>query len=106
MSVSARLKVGDTVLVRSGKDRGKTGAILDISRGGKVSTATVAGVNLLTHFVKKTEKSAGGLEKKEAAKPLSTLALLCPLCQKPTRVGFSNEGGKKMRECKRCGKSF
>ncbi len=96
-----KIKKGDKVLVISGKWKGKVGKVLkSFPKEGKV---LVEGVNL----VKKHVRPRRGGEKGKIIvlpKPIAVckVKLLCPTCQKPTRVGFRFEGDQKVRYCKKC----
>jgi large subunit ribosomal protein L24 len=97
-----KIKKGDTVLVISGKWRGKTGKVLRaFPRELKV---LVEGVNI----VKKHQKPKRAGEKGQIVEipkpiPVSKVKLICPSCKKATRVGYKIEGDKKFRVCKKCG---
>ncbi len=80
------LRTGDLVKVIAGNSKGKTGKILrTLPQQGK---AVVAGVHLLTHYVKPTQqKPKGGIEKKEAPLSISNLMWVDPTTQQPSRVG-------------------
>lgn len=95
----AKIKKGDKVQVLLGKDRGKVG---DVERVlGKKGKVIVAGVNIYKRHVKKFQGVEGGII--DIVKPvdISNVALICPKCKKPTRVGFK-EGEGKIRICKKC----
>ncbi len=97
-----KIKKGDTVLIISGKDRGKRGAVLQVFP--KIAKAMVEGVN----FKKKHRKPKKSGEKGQiinlpAALPISNTKLICPKCSKPTRVGYKVVDKKKYRICKKCG---
>ncbi|MBI4340939.1 MAG: 50S ribosomal protein L24 [Candidatus Omnitrophica bacterium] len=97
----ARIKKGDQVYVLSGKDRGKTGKVLQVWPAPQ--QALVERVNLLKHFDRRNPKNqAGGIVEREGPLALSKLALFCPKCRKPSRVGFSVSGEAKQRLCRRC----
>lgn len=97
-----KLKKGDTVAVLAGKDRGKKGKILRMhpERG----TALVERVNLAKHFDRRTRADQpGGIIEREVPIPVAKLALVCPRCAKPTRVGIRETAqGARQRVCKRC----
>lgn len=97
-----KLKKGDTVCVLTGKDRGKKGKILQIVRAGEA--AIVERINLMKHFERRTRQDQpGGIIEREGPMVLAKLALVCPRCSKPTRVGIRvSDGGAKQRVCKRC----
>jgi len=97
-----KIKKGDTVLVISGKWKGKTGKVLKaFPREFKV---LVEGVNI----VKKHQKPKRSGEKGEILEipkpiPVSKVKLICPSCKKATRVGYKIEKDEKFRVCKKCG---
>ena len=97
-----KLKKGDMVAVLAGKDRGKRGKILRIipDRG----TALVERLNLAKHFERRTQQNpTGGIIEREAPLGLAKLAVVCPRCDRPVRVGFSvSADGTKQRVCRRC----
>ena len=99
------VKTGDEVKIISGKDKGKTGKVLQVSPSeGKV---IVEGCNMVTKHVKaKRQDQLSGIVKAEGAMYASKVQLVCPKCGKPTRTGHVVEDGKKLRVCKKCGKSF
>lgn len=97
------VKTGDNVMVISGKDKGKTGKVLQTSpKEGKV---IVEGRNMVSKHVK--PRKAGdpsGIVKAESAIYACKVQIVCPKCNKPTRVGKKiNEDGTKDRICKKCG---
>ncbi len=96
------IKKGDLVLIRKGKDRGKTGKI--IKAFPKEHKVLIDGLNL----VKKTKKPRKEGEKGEiisVAQPIprANVALICPSCKKPTKINYRIEEEKKFRICKKCG---
>ncbi len=96
-----RVKKGDTVFVLSGKDRGKTGKVLQVLP--ERERAVVERVNLLKHFDRRNpQNQAGGIVEREGALALSKLSLFCQKCHKPSRVGFAISGEAKQRICRRC----
>lgn len=90
------------VAVLNGKDRGKRGKILRVTPDR--STALVERLNLVKHFERRTQANqAGGVIEREAPITLGKLALICPRCNRPTRVGWRlGPDGAKQRLCKRC----
>lgn len=101
--VRSRLRKGDTVLVTSGKERGKTGKILKMV--GEKNRATVERLNMVKRHRKgQGGQSPGGIVEKEASLHLSNLRLVCGRCNKPTRINIRTlEDGKRSRQCHRCG---
>lgn len=100
-----KLKKGDKVMIITGKDKGKTGIVeRSFVSAGKV---IVAGLNIAKKHVKVSKKNPGG-GVVEIAMPMTTakVALVCPNCGKPTRVGYQTTGKEKNRICKKCGKTI
>ena len=100
--MSMNVKKGDTVVVLSGKDRGKQGKVLGtVPADGKV---VVEGINMVTCHVKpRKQGETGGIVKREAALAACKVQVVCPKCSKATRVAHKIENGKKTRVCKHCG---
>ena len=96
------IKKNDTVIVLSGKDKGKQGKVLGtIPSESKV---VVEGINMVTCHVKpRRQGEEGGIVKREAAIYASKVQVVCPKCGKGTRVASKVEDGKKVRICKKCG---
>ena len=96
------VKKGDTVVVLSGKDKGKKGKVQ--STKPSEAKVVVEGVNLVTcHTKPRRQGEEGGIVRREAALYASKVQVVCPKCSKPTRVAHKIEGGKKTRVCKHCG---
>jgi len=102
----SKIKKNDTVMVITGKDRGKTGKVLKIFKTG--NKAVVEGINFVKKSVRKTrDNQQGGIVTKEAAIDLSNLAIFCKRCSKGTKVGYSIlSDGAKSRFCKKCNEVF
>ena len=103
---SLHVKTGDTVMILSGKDRGKTGKVLEVSpTEGKV---IIEGRNIMTkHLKARKAGDPSGIVKAEGAMYACKVVCVCPKCGKPTRVGSKKyEDGKKDRICKKCGEIF
>jgi large subunit ribosomal protein L24 len=96
------VKKGDTVVVLSGKDKGKQGKVLGtIPSEDKV---VVEEINMVTcHIKPRRQGETGGIVKREAALYASKVQVVCPKCKKGTRVAHRFEGDKKLRVCKHCG---
>ena len=96
------VKTGDKVQVISGSEKGKQGKVVQVSADeGKV---IVEGVNMVTKHVKpKMQGQMGGRIQAEGAMYASKVMLVCPKCDKTTRVAHKIEDGKKIRVCKHCG---
>ena len=97
------VKTGDTVVVLSGKNKGKKGKVMAVSpKEGKV---IVENVNMVSKHIKPRRMGeAGGIVKAEGAMYASKVQIVCPRCKKPTRIGHKvNEDGTKNRICRKCG---
>ena len=96
------VRKGDTVIVLSGKDKGKTGKVLTaMPKAGKV---IVEGVNVASRHMKpRKQGEEGGIIKMETPIYVSKVMVVCPKCGKGTRVAHKLEGGKSVRVCKKCG---
>ena len=100
------VKTNDNVMIISGKDKGKSGKVLEVSpKEGKV---IIEGCNIVTKHVKpRAMGQQGGIVKAEAPLYACKVMPICPKCGKPTRVGKKvNEDGTKVRVCKKCGVTF
>ena len=96
-----KFKLDDTIKITAGKDKNQTGKIIKvISAEDKV---VVEGKNLYKKHVKKQGEQAGHIVSLPRPLPVASIALVCPNCQKPTRVGFDNTKEPKVRVCKKCG---
>ena len=98
--MAAKLKKGDTVIVLTGKDKGKTGEITQVMP--KDNKAVVDGVNIALRHTRQSQTSQGGRVPKNMPIDLSNLAPM-DANGKPTRVGFRMEGDKKVRFAKTTG---
>lgn len=99
------IKKNDTVIVLSGKDKGKKGKVLVAMP--KDSKVIVEGVNVATcHTKPRKQGEQGGRINKEGTINVSNVMLVCPKCNKATRVGHAVVGDKKVRVCKKCGKNI
>ena len=96
------IKKNDTVIVLSGKDKGKKGKVLvAMPSENKV---IVEGVNVATcHTKPRKQGETGGIVKRETPIRTCKVALYCEKCGKGVRVGHKIDGDKKIRVCKKCG---
>lgn len=97
-----RIRKNDTVLIRSGKDRGKQGKVLRVLPTEGV--LLVEGLNIVKRHTKpRSTVRQAGIIQKEAPLALSKVELVCPKCGKPAKTGQKFlEDGKKVRVCKEC----
>lgn len=100
-----KVKVNDKVLVTAGKYKGKTGKVMRTF--DKTDRVTVEKINIRTKHIKKTATRAGQKVQYEAPFSVSNVMVICPNCNKATRVTYNiPEKGKKYRVCKKCGESL
>lgn len=101
-AVKLHVRKGDTVVVLTGKDKGKEGKVL--AAFPKKSKVTVEGVNEVKRHTKPSQSNPqGGIITKEAPINASNVMLVCPSCKKPTRVKKVASGDGFARACKKCG---
>ncbi len=101
------LKKGDTVMVLSGKeqDRGKTGEVERVLI--KEGKAIVTGINVKVRHTKPSMANPqGGRIERSAPLAASKLMVVCPACQKPTRIKHVMVEGRSVRACKKCGEQI
>lgn len=96
------VKKGDTVVVLSGKDKGKQGKIVEALP--KKTKVIVEGVNKVKRHTKPSQSAPqGGIIVKEAPMHVAKVMLVCPACSKATRIAKKEVNGKMLRACKKCG---
>lgn len=99
-----KIKKGDNVKILLGKDSGQTGTVDRVlTKAGKV---VVGGKNVYKRAVRRMNNQEGGIIDLVKPMNISNVALICPSCKKPTRVGFKIEGTEKVRVCRKCGKDI
>ncbi len=97
-----RVKKGDNVMVISGKDKGKTGTVL--AAFPKKDRVVVEGVNIVKKHAKPSQDNPqGGIIDQEAAIHVSNVMVIDPKTNEPTRVGYKEVDGKKVRVAKKSG---
>ena len=97
-----KIKKGDTVVVLSGKDKGRSGTVLEMVT--KSDRVLVQGINIVKRHTRQSQTSEGGIIAKEAPIHISNVAIADPKDGKPTRVGIkTNDDGTKTRFAKRSG---
>ncbi len=96
-----KVKKGDTVLIISGKDRGRKGKVLEVLTSSK--RILVEGLNLMKKHVKpKKQGEKGQIVQLPGPIFASSVKIVCPKCSKASRVGYKMEGKNKYRVCKKC----
>jgi large subunit ribosomal protein L24 len=114
-----KIKRDDTVLVLSGRDRGKTGVVRQVIGGGDVvkvkghrpkvkpDMVFVTNINMVKrHSRQRAGVQQAGIIEKEMPLPLSKVKLICKSCNKAARVGFAVRGDGKHRVCRNCGQDI
>ena len=103
--MAAKIRKGDTVIVIAGRDKGRTGEVIEMRR--EAGRLLVRGVNVVKRHQKQSATQEGGIISKELAIHISNVALADPKDSKPTRIGFKITGTgdtrKKVRFAKRSG---
>ena len=95
-----RIKKGDTVIVLSGKNKGKKGKVIRVLvESGRV---VVEGVNVAKKHQRPSRNFQGGIIEKPLPLPASKVMLVCPRCGEPHRVGIKPSGKKRVRVCRGC----
>ncbi len=99
--MAAKIRKGDKVIVLCGRDKGRTGEVLEVRPAE--GRAVVRGVNMVKRHQRQTAQQEGGIISKELPVHLSNIAIADPKDGKPTRIGFKIQGDKKVRVAKRSG---
>ncbi|MFH2037450.1 MAG: 50S ribosomal protein L24 [Candidatus Zixiibacteriota bacterium] len=109
-----RIKKGDTVVIRRGRDRGtadklRTGKVLHVFPGR--DRVIVEGINLMKRHTRPTQRNPkGGVVTKEAPIHRSNIALYCKSCDAPAKISFkvidSEDKTSKIRLCRKCGEAI
>ncbi|MCZ4283006.1 50S ribosomal protein L24 [Kiloniella laminariae] len=101
MSKKFKIKKGDQVVVTTGRDKGKKGEVLRVLRDE--DRAVVQGINVAKKHQRATQTSAGGIVENEASIHISNIALVDPKSGDATRVGYRQDGDRKVRFAKKSG---
>ena len=100
-----KIRKGDRVQVVAGNDRGRTGRVLAVIP--EKDRIIVENVNMITKHQRATQSlRQPGIIQREGTIHMSNVLPICPECDEPTRVGFTEVEGRKMRRCKQCGEIF
>lgn len=100
-----KIKKGDNVMIISGKDRGKKGVVEKVIP--KIGKITVIGINITKHHLKPSRKNPhGGIVDKLAPIDISNCLIVCPRCNRPTRVSYKLTNKQKSRICRHCQESL
>lgn len=101
-----QIRKNDSVMVISGKERGKTGKVLRVNP--KEDAVIIERVNVIKRHTKpRGPQQAGGIVEKEASLPASNIMIMCDKCNAPVRIGRKVlADGNKVRICRRCGEAL
>jgi large subunit ribosomal protein L24 len=103
--MAAKIRKGDTVVVLAGRDKGRTGEVIQVMP--TEGRALVRGVNIVKRHQRQSQTQEGGIISKESPIDLSNLAYADPKSGKPTRIGFKIlADGKKVRVAKKSGETI
>jgi large subunit ribosomal protein L24 len=104
---TAGIKKGDQVRVMTGRDRGKTGRVLSVNPAKRTIMVEHAGMIKRHTRANPSKNVKGGIVEKEGSMSISNVLLLCPACNKGTRLGHKFlPDGTKERVCRRCGNTL
>jgi len=99
--VKMKIRKGDTVMVTTGRDKGKSGSVLSVMPAeGRV---LVQGINVVKRHTRASAQQRGGIVEKETPIHVSNVAVLDPKDNRPSRVGFKTVDGRKLRFARRSG---
>jgi large subunit ribosomal protein L24 len=104
MATKFKVKKGDKVVVITGRDKGKSGEILEVLRAE--NRVVVQGINMAQRHQKQSMQQEGGIVQKELSIHVSNVALIDPKTEKPTRVGYKMDGERKVRVARRSGEAL
>ena len=106
MAVKVKIRRGDTVMVLTGRERGKRGKVLRVMP--TASRVLVEHVNMIKKHQRPTQKlRQGGIIEREGPIHLSNVQVVCSRCNRPSRTGVKIlDDGRKTRICRRCGESI
>lgn len=101
-ATKSHVSKGDTVMIVAGKEKNKTGKILQLLP--KKDSVIVEGLNMVKRHLKARGNEAGGIKEKEASIHISNVSPFCSKCAKPVRIRrITLENGEKQRICVKCG---
>lgn len=95
-----KFRVGDEVIVTAGRDKGKKGKVEKVLQ--KENRLIIEKINVYKRHRKVTRSQPAGIYEIARPIPVASVAIICPKCAKPTRIGFTVEGKSKSRICKKC----
>lgn len=95
-----KYKRGDKVTILTGKDKNQTGVVEKVLISE--NKLVVSGINIYKRHRKATRNQKAGIYEVKRPIDAAKVAIVCPKCTKPTRIGFTTMGGKKIRTCRKC----
>ena len=103
---TSRIRKNDTVMVITGRERGKTGKVLRVVR--EDNRVIIERLHMVKRHQKpRGQQSPGGVVEKEASINLSNVMIMCERCNAPARIGSRRlEDGSGVRTCRRCGEAI
>ena len=104
MATKLKVKKGDKVVVITGRDKGKTGEIIEVQPAE--NRVKVRGVNMVKRHQKQSMQTQGGIIEKEALIHVSNIAHIDPKTSKPIRVGYRMDGERKIRFARGSGEAI
>jgi len=99
-----KIKIGDTVKITGGKDKGREGKISAIFP--KRSSVVIPEINMYKKHIKGQKDQKGGMYDLPRPLNVAKIALICPHCKKQTRVGIEITKNEKVRVCRKCKKQI
>jgi len=98
-----RIRKGDTVEIIAGREKGKRGKIIRILSSNHDTRVLVERLNMIKRHMRRSAKyKEGGIIDMEGPIHISNVSLVCPKCDKRTRIGSKPSGDKNVRYCKKC----
>jgi large subunit ribosomal protein L24 len=103
---TSRIRKNDTVMVITGREKGKTGKVLRVIR--EKNRVVIERLHMVKRHQKpRNQQGAGGVVEKEASVDLSNVMLMCDRCNAPARIGSRRlDDGSGIRTCRRCGEAI
>jgi large subunit ribosomal protein L24 len=103
---TSRIRKNDTVMVITGREKGKTGKVLRVVR--EKNRVVIERLHMVKRHQKpRSQQSPGGVVEKEASIDLSNVMIMCDRCNAPARIGSRRlEDGSGVRTCRRCGEAI
>ncbi len=96
-----KIKINDKVAVIKGKDRGKSGKVIQVFP--KEKRIVTEGINMIKKHLRSGRKGEKGqILELSAPMAISNLMLICPKCNRQTRINYKIEAKTKKRQCKKC----